>query len=74
MYIYLDTTADLHAKTETAANPRDPSNRTEAMGRKVARGTYRAMRRARETEGASRLDRTVDKRPKEAGTGPTARD
>ena len=38
------------------------------------KGTYRTIGQAGETKGASRLDYTVDERPKEAGTSCTARD
>ena len=40
----------------------------------MVRGTYRAIGQAGETEGANRLDYTVDKRLKEAGTSCTPRD
>jgi hypothetical protein len=40
----------------------------------MVKGSYRAIGRVGETEGASRLDCIVDKRLKEAGMGRTARD
>jgi hypothetical protein len=70
----IPTTTDAQTKTETAPDSGDPRGHTKAVGEKMDRGTYRAIGQTGDTESTSRLDHTVDKGLKEAGTGRTARD